>query len=132
MKMDSATIGQKVRDLRSKMGLTTVTLAKKLRLSQAQVSRLENGLQGFRSGTLAKIAKVLGVPPMYFFIEDEQAATAGVVHDLDKRGLEPSRGLRKALSNPAFLRFLEKCARAFIKNQTKLDKMAAAIKRVVQ
>ncbi|MHC4913961.1 MAG: helix-turn-helix domain-containing protein, partial [Planctomycetota bacterium] len=46
--MDQKAIGRKIRELRSKMGLTTVTLAKKVRLSQAQVSRLENGLQGFR------------------------------------------------------------------------------------
>jgi transcriptional regulator with XRE-family HTH domain len=131
MKLNSATIGQKIRELRSRMGLTTVTLGKKLRISQAQVSRLENGLQGFRSGTLTKIAKVLGVPPIYFFVEDERTATVEVAQDLGKRGLEPSLGLRKALANPAFLRFLEKCAEGFGKDRKKLDKIAAAVKRVV-
>jgi transcriptional regulator with XRE-family HTH domain len=132
MTMDSAAIGRKIRELRNKMGLTTVTLAKKVRLSQAQVSRLENGLQGFRSKTLDKFAKVLGVPPMYFYVEDEEAATVNMAQDLVKRGLAPSSGLRKALANPAFLRFLERCAKGFGKDKKDLDKMAAAVKRVVR
>ncbi len=129
--MDQKAIGKKIRELRSKMGLTTVTLAKKVRLSQAQVSRLENGLQGFRSATLLKFAKVLGVPPIYFFVEGEEASVTKVAAELDQVGLTASRNLRKALSNPAFLRFAEFCAKAFKAHRRNLIKMEKAIKKVV-
>ena len=129
--MDQKVIGRKIRELRSKMGLTTVTLAKKVKLSQAQVSRLENGLQGFRSATLLKFSKVLGVPPIYFFVEGEETSTLKVAEELADYGLTPSRGLRKALANPAFLRFAEKCAKAYKAHKKNLLKMEKALKRVV-
>jgi transcriptional regulator with XRE-family HTH domain len=129
--MNQRTIGKKIRELRSKMGLTTVTLAKKVGLSQAQVSRLENGLQGFRSHTLLKFSKVLGVPPIYFFVEGEEASTTKVAAELEEVGLTPTKNLRKALSNPAFLRFAEGCARAFKAHKKNLVKMEKAVKRVV-
>ena len=52
--------------------MTTTELAKKVGISQAQISRLENGQQGFRSGTLVKIAKVLRVPPFRLFMTDKE------------------------------------------------------------
>ena len=129
--MDQKAIGKKIRELRSRMGLTTVTLAKKVRLSQAQVSRLENGLQGFRSATLLKFARVLGVPPIYFFVEGEEASTTKVAEELETYGLTASKTLRKAMSNPAFLKFCENCARAFKGHKKNLIKMEKAVKRVV-
>ncbi len=56
-------IGRKVCELRDSQNMTTTALAKKAGISQAQVSRLENGLQGFRSDTLLDIALALGVKP---------------------------------------------------------------------
>jgi transcriptional regulator with XRE-family HTH domain len=56
-------IGARVRQLAKARGATTITLAKAIGVSQAQISRLENGLQGFRSATLLKIAMALGVKP---------------------------------------------------------------------
>ena len=56
-------IGAKVRELANARGGTTISLAKAIGVSQAQISRLENGLQGFRSATLFKIAVALGVKP---------------------------------------------------------------------
>ncbi len=129
--MDQKAIGRKIRELRSKMGLTTVTLAKKVKLSQAQVSRLENGLQGFRSATLIKFAKVLGVPPIYFFVEGEDASTTKVAEELETYGLTASKTLRKAMANPAFLKFCEQCAKAFKTHKKNLVKMEKAVKRVV-
>ena len=129
--MDQKAIGKKIRELRSKMGLTTVTLAKKVRLSQAQVSRLENGLQGFRSATLLKFSKVLGVPPIYFFVEGEEASVSKVAAELEGTGLTATKNLRKALCNPAFLRFAEQCAKAFKAHRRNLVKMEKAIKKVV-
>ena len=129
--MDQKVIGQKIRELRSRMGLTTITLARKVRLSQAQVSRLENGLQGFRSATLIKFSKALGVPPIYFFVEGEDVSTSKVAETLADYGLTPSKGLRKALSNPAFLKFAEKCAKSFRTAKKNLLKMEAVIKHVI-
>jgi len=56
-------IGRKVYELRGTRNLNTIQLAKKAGISQAQVSRLENGLQGFRSDTLLEIALALDVHP---------------------------------------------------------------------
>ena len=67
-------IGATVRTIRSELGMTTAGLAKKVGISQAQISRLENGQQGFRSGTLVKIAKVLKVPPFRLFMTDKEWA----------------------------------------------------------
>ena len=75
--MDSKTIGRKIGELREKLGMTTTQLAKRVGISQAQISRLENGKQGFRSNTLDRIAKALSVKPMYFFFEQEGAGRAG-------------------------------------------------------
>lgn len=55
-------IGQAIMRLRTKKGLTTTELAALVGISQAQISRLENGCQGFRSDTLVRIAVALGVP----------------------------------------------------------------------
>ena len=67
--------GGNVRRLRMALGMTTTGLADKVDISQAQVSRLENGKQGFRSGTLVRIAKALKVRPWVLYMtEVEQAA----------------------------------------------------------
>ena len=67
-------IGATVKALRRELGLTTTDLARKVGISQAQVSRLENGQQGFRSATLIKIAKALKVPPFRLFMTDSEWA----------------------------------------------------------
>ncbi len=62
-------VGRQMRMRREDLGISATGFAKKVGLSQAQVSRLENGHQGFRSGTLARIAKALGVAPASLFRE---------------------------------------------------------------
>jgi len=57
----NVTIGRNVQNLRKENGWTTTEFAKKLKMSQAQVSRLENGRQGFRSIVLFRLANVLKV-----------------------------------------------------------------------
>jgi transcriptional regulator with XRE-family HTH domain len=52
--------------------MTTTDLAAKVGISQAQISRLENGQQGFRSETLVKIAKALKVPAFRLFMTDAE------------------------------------------------------------
>ena len=68
----SKEIGATVRAIRKELGITTTVLGKKVGISQAQISRLENGQQGFRSGTLVKIAKVLKVPPFRLFMTEAE------------------------------------------------------------
>jgi len=52
-------IGLAVQRERRRQRLTTMDLAERVGISQAQISRLENGRQGFRSSTLDRIARAL-------------------------------------------------------------------------
>ena len=126
--MDSKLIGQKIREIRTKQGLTTVTLAKKVRLSQAQVSRLENGLQGFRSATLIKLAKALNVEPATLVVSGKQYGQVKVADEMDDLGLTPSDRLIKALKNPGFLKFVERCAKAMRAHKKNLIRMERALR----
>ncbi len=67
-------IGSTVKAIRAEIGLTMTRLAEKAGISQAQISRLENGQQGFRSATLVRIAKALKVPPFRLFMTDKEWA----------------------------------------------------------
>ncbi len=66
--VDRKQIGLLVKSLREKRGLTTNALADRIGISQAQISRLENGKQGFRSSTLAKIANALDCDAVVSFV----------------------------------------------------------------
>lgn len=66
--MRAADIGENVRKHRRRIGISSTELAKRVRVSQAQISRLETGQQGFRSSTLVQIARVLGVAPWFLFM----------------------------------------------------------------
>lgn len=70
--MNPTDIGLTVKSLRTEMGITTTVLAQKVGISQAQISRLENGQQGFRSGTLVKIAGALDVPVFRMFMTETE------------------------------------------------------------
>ena len=70
-KMANRTIGTRVKAVRQERGMTMIDLARRVGISQAQISRLEHGLCGFCSGTLIKIAKALGKPPFYFMMNGQ-------------------------------------------------------------
>ncbi len=70
--MTNRDIGARVKAVREDRQMTTTDLARRVGISQAQISRLENGLQGFRGGTLLRMAKALGKPPFYFMMNDKQ------------------------------------------------------------
>ena len=70
--MTNRDIAARFKAVREERRMTTTALALRVGISQAQISRLENGRQGFRSGTLMKIAKALGRPPFYFMMNDKQ------------------------------------------------------------
>ena len=113
--MDSRAIGRKIGELRVKLGITTTQLAKRVGISQAQISRLENGKQGFRSKTLDRIANALGVKPMYFFMEREgpgRAADAAPVYGLEAGGV-----LVEALRSPDFVQVAERLAKAYFEKK---------------
>ena len=54
-------VGRRIHKLARERGATTITLAEAVGVSQAQISRLQNGQQGFRSAMLFKMAAALGV-----------------------------------------------------------------------
>ena len=123
--MNNRAIGLKITQLRERLGLTTNALAKRVGLSQAQISRLENGKQGFRSATLTKLAEALGVKPVYFFIEegdDSSVAEAAAAYGIRVQVL------LNALRDGEFREVAEKAALVFER-----DKLAfAQIKDLIE
>jgi transcriptional regulator with XRE-family HTH domain len=107
-------IGKRIQNLRCALGLNSTKLAAKVGISQAQVSRLENGLQGFRRATLKKFAKALGVRIVDLVQEDRKA-------------LSPI--LARALQNRAFAAYLDRAAAAYLKKPKVLAAMDRALAR---
>ena len=54
-------IGKAIRAVRKKRGLNQQSFSTKLGVSQAQISRLESGMQGLRFVVLMRVARILGV-----------------------------------------------------------------------
>ena len=75
-RIDAAHIGRIVQQYRKARKMTTTVLAGKVGISQAQISRLENGRQGFRSSVLVKIAQVLKIRPWALFMTDIERVAA--------------------------------------------------------
>lgn len=84
--MDNQRIGLKIAQLRMQKNYSTTELARRTGLSQPQISRLENGHQGFRSSTLARISEALEVTPGYFFDNEVEAVGAVRTQQREKRG----------------------------------------------
>lgn len=55
-------IGNVLKSIRIEKGLTQVQVAKKMKVQQAQVSRIESGKMEVEAATMKKICKVYGVP----------------------------------------------------------------------
>ena len=72
--MTSKDIGKTVRAIRMARGLSGKKLGAMVRVSMPQISKLENGLQGFRLDTLVRIAKALKVPPFRLYMTDKEWA----------------------------------------------------------
>jgi len=115
--MDSKTIGLRVSQLRDRKGLTTTQLGKLVGLSQAQISRLENGKQGFRSITLMKVSRALGVKPAYFFLEDVPEPAGKVKEEAAPYGISPESKLAAALRDPLFRKFAARMAEMCLADQ---------------
>lgn len=69
---DQKLIGKLVKDIRNNSGLTMTEFAKKVGVSQAQISRLEAGQQGFRTSTMQRIAEALNTPIIIYFGPKDQ------------------------------------------------------------
>lgn len=89
--MNNRSIGLQVSRLRKERNLSSTELARRCDLSQPQISRLENGKQGFRSATLARIAAALGVTPAYFFAAEEAALAKTQQRERAERGRRGKR-----------------------------------------
>ncbi len=127
--MDNRVIGRKMSELRGKLGMTTTELARRVSLSQAQISRLENGKQGFRSKTLIKIAEALGVRPIYFFLE-EQANEGHAAEGVSVYGLAAGGELVEALKSAEFVRVAERMAAAYFGRKDAFKAIELAVKAI--
>lgn len=61
-----------IREHAEENGYTQLEFGDLVGLSQAQVNRLFNGAQGFRSATLHRVSSVLGVPAWWLMLEAEE------------------------------------------------------------
>lgn len=116
--------GQKIAALRKGLNLTATELAKMVGISQPQISRLENGKQGFRSATLTKIAQVLDVHPAYFFIETSDTEFIG--------DGTAEHSLAKALQQTKFISATKKLAALYLNKPLAFGKIAQEIESMVQ
>lgn len=64
---DQKEIGRLVKETRLRLGLTMTKFAQRVGVSQAQISRLEDGQQGFRTRTMQRIAEALDTPFVIYF-----------------------------------------------------------------
>ncbi len=62
-------VGDNVRRMREKMGLTQEELALRCDLTQGYINFLENGRRGYTRKSLSKIANALGIPISQLFEE---------------------------------------------------------------
>jgi transcriptional regulator with XRE-family HTH domain len=72
-----AEIGQRLRELRERQGLTQVKLAKALGTSQAALSQVEHGSRGLTVQQVVKLARVLGATPNEILGEGKRARPNG-------------------------------------------------------
>ncbi len=126
--MDKKDIGHRVQTLRKKLGLTMRELANRTDLSQGQVSRLENGRQGFRSATLMRVAKALGVQPYHLYLpeaEDEPGGAPPV-------GAPLAVALKKALRQPDFVALIESVAKAYREEPSRFRAIESVVRIILE
>ena len=70
------TIGEKIKKLRKEAGMTQAELADKLGLKDSVIAKYENGrIPDLKRTTIAGLAKVFNVSPMYFM--DDSISSIG-------------------------------------------------------
>lgn len=90
-------VGQKLKRLRERLGLSQKDLAEKAGVSSGLIGQIESGRTQSSVTTLTRLAEALGVSPCYFLMEEEE------VLDLT-RSLSPE--VAEALSSPQVRQFL--------------------------
>jgi transcriptional regulator with XRE-family HTH domain len=79
-------IGRKIRALRTERNVTIDQLAKEVKLTKGQVSKIENGKVSSPVSTLTRLAVALSVEPGYFFQTiDANSPQAVLVRKSDRR-----------------------------------------------
>ncbi len=122
--MSGKEIGHRMAALRKKRNLTRRELARFTGLSQGQLSRLENGRQGFRSQTLLRIAKALDVEPYRLLLPTKSEGNEGLIPRLDG-------ALVEALRDPGFVSVLEAIAAARFDSPAKYQAIESVMATVV-
>lgn len=90
-------VGTRIRELRLEKGMSLAELADASELSKGHLSSVEHGLAAITIQTISRLAKGLGVPPLYvltFATEDERANVAELVRKLP---VDQVKKLRKQL-----------------------------------
>ena len=123
--MDKKEIGRRVQALRRERGLTMRELAEMTGLSQGQVSRLENGHQGFRSGTLLRLAKALGVRPYRFYLPETEEGAAGVAPSV-------AGTVTEALKQPDFVAVVENVAKAYGESPERFRAIESVVRIILE
>ncbi|KYZ75396.1 hypothetical protein AXX12_14710 [Anaerosporomusa subterranea] len=90
------TLGEKVRFVREKAGLTTEELARRLKVSQSYISHVENNRRLLGRDRIVALSKTLDIPVEFFLRED--------ILRLDE--LKVSSALRARLSESRYANYL--------------------------
>jgi len=78
-------LGQKIKNLRQRKGLSIQEIAEKTNLSHPLLSQIENEVVAPPVATLLKIAKALSVNIGYFFRDEESGAKAVIVRKTERK-----------------------------------------------
>ncbi len=90
------TLGEKVRFVREKAGLTTEELARRLGVSQSYISHVENNRRLLGRDRIVALARTLDIPVEFFLRED--------IYCLDE--LKTSSALQARLSDSRYVNYL--------------------------
>jgi transcriptional regulator with XRE-family HTH domain len=122
-------IGNRLQNLREARGLTLAQLAEMVGLSQAQVSRLETGKQGFRSATLRRFADILRVKVTTLFCGEKTDPRSAISSDAGRYGPGIPDELKAALQHEEFRRFVEKSVRIFMMDGSTFDTLTSLVRK---
>ena len=78
-------LGQKIKTLRQRKGLSLQQMAEKTSFSKPLLSQIENDVVAPPIATLMRISKALGINIGYFFLEDESGKKAVVVRRNERK-----------------------------------------------
>jgi DNA-binding XRE family transcriptional regulator len=79
-------VARRIRERRLRIGMTQQTLAQIIGVAFQQAHKYERGLSRVSAGRLFHIATALGVPIVYFFLRDEEAAALDLARPLGEGG----------------------------------------------